>query len=49
MRYKINVYKVLVRKSEGQRSHGKHRRRWEYNNQIALKEIAQEGVDWIFF
>jgi hypothetical protein len=38
---------VLVGKLEGRRTLGKHRRRWEDNIKIRLKEIGWEDVDWI--
>jgi hypothetical protein len=34
-----NMYKILVRKSEGKRSLAKHRYRWEINIKVDLKEI----------
>jgi hypothetical protein len=30
------VYRVLVRKPEGKRSLGRHKRRWEENNKMDL-------------
>jgi hypothetical protein len=41
------VYRVLVRKPEGERSLGRPRRRWEDNNNIDLQEVGCGGMDWI--
>jgi hypothetical protein len=41
------VYRVLVGKSEGKRSQGRDRRRWEDNIKMDLKEIRCEVMDWI--
>jgi len=40
-----NAYKILVRKPEGKRPHGRPRRRWEDNIRMDLKETGYEGVD----
>jgi hypothetical protein len=37
---KRNVYRVLVRKPEGKRPHGRPRRRWEDGVRIYLAEIG---------
>ena len=37
---RIGVYKVLVGKSEGRRTLGRHRRRWEDNIKIDLGEVG---------
>jgi hypothetical protein len=37
---KIITYKGSVRKAQGERQVGRHRRRWEDNNNIYLKEIG---------
>jgi len=42
-----NTYKLLVGISEGKRSLGRHRCRWEDNIRIDLREIGWKGVDWI--
>jgi hypothetical protein len=41
------LYKVLVGKTEGKRSLGRPRRRWEDGVRMDLREIALAGVDWI--
>jgi hypothetical protein len=40
-----NAYKILVGKPEGKRPRGRHRRWWENNVRIDLREIGFEGVD----
>jgi hypothetical protein len=40
-----NAYNILVRKRE-RRPLVKHRRRWEDNIRMNLREIVWEGVDW---
>jgi hypothetical protein len=42
-----NAYRILVGKPEGKRPRWRHRRRWEYNIRMDLKEIGWEGVDWM--
>jgi hypothetical protein len=42
-----NAYKILVGKSEGNRPLGRHKRRWEYNVGMDLREIGWENVEWI--
>jgi hypothetical protein len=42
-----NAYKVLVRKLEGNKQLEIHRRKWEDNNRMCLKEIRWGGMDWI--
>jgi hypothetical protein len=37
-----------VGKTEGKRSLGKSRRRWEGNIKIDLREIGWNGMDWIW-
>jgi hypothetical protein len=44
MREMRNAYKILVGKPEGIRPHGRHRRRWEDNRKMDLREIVLEGV-----
>jgi hypothetical protein len=41
------MYKVLVRKSEGKRTLGRPRRRWEDNIRMDLQEVKCGGMDWI--
>jgi hypothetical protein len=41
------VYKVLAGKSEGKRSLGRPRRRWEDGIRMDLREIGWGCVDWI--
>jgi len=51
-----NVYKILIRKPEGQmirklegqRSLRRPRHRWENNIRMDLREIGWETVDWIY-
>jgi len=42
-----NAYNILARKPEGKSPLGRHRRRWEDNIKIDLRETEWEGVDWI--
>jgi hypothetical protein len=42
-----NAYKILVRRPEGKRPHGRTRRRWEDNVKMDVKEIGLEV--WIGF
>jgi len=42
-----NIYKILVRKPEGWRPHGRQRDGWEDNITRDLGEIGCEVVDWI--
>jgi hypothetical protein len=42
-----NVYKVLVRKSEGRIPLGRPRHRWDDYIRTDLKEIGWNVVDWI--
>jgi hypothetical protein len=41
------AYRVLVEKTEGKRSLGRRRHRWEDNIKTHLKETGWEGVDCI--
>jgi len=41
------VYRVLVRKPEGNRPLGRPKRRWEDNIYIDLQEVGCGGIDWI--
>jgi hypothetical protein len=40
-----NDYKFLVGKPEGKRTLGRHRRRWEDNIRVNLRERGWEVVD----
>jgi hypothetical protein len=43
------VYKgLLVGISKGKMSLGRHRRRWEDNIKMNLREIGWSGMDWIY-
>jgi hypothetical protein len=44
---KRNAYGFLVRKPEGKRPLPRHRRRWEDNNKMDLREIGWDVMDWI--
>jgi hypothetical protein len=44
---RINVYRVLVGKPEGNRPLGRPTRRWEDNIKIYIQEVGSWGVDWI--
>jgi hypothetical protein len=44
---KRNAYRILVGKPEGKRPLGRHRRRWEDNIRMDLREIGWGGMDWI--
>jgi hypothetical protein len=41
------VYSILLGKSEGKRSFGKPRRRWENNIKTDLHELGSGIMDWI--
>jgi len=41
------LYRVLVGKSEGKRSLGRPRFRWEDNIKMDLQEVGCGGMDWI--
>jgi hypothetical protein len=41
------VYKVLVRKPEGKRPHGKPTHRWEDNIKMDLQEVGCGCIEWI--
>jgi hypothetical protein len=41
------VYRVLVGRSEGKRPMGRPRRRWEDNIKMDLREIRNDGANWI--
>jgi hypothetical protein len=42
-----DVYRVLVGRPEGTRPLGRHRRRWEDNIKMDLREIGIDGANWI--
>jgi hypothetical protein len=42
-----SICRVLVRNREGKILLGRHRRRWEYNFEVDLKEVGCGGMDWI--
>jgi hypothetical protein len=44
---KKNAYRILVGRPEGNRPLGRHRRSWEDNIKMDLREIGWGGVDWI--
>jgi hypothetical protein len=41
------VYRVLLGRPEGKRPLGRHRRRWENNIKMDLREIGINGANWI--
>jgi hypothetical protein len=41
------VYRILVGRPEGKRPLGRHRRRWEDNIKMDLREIGLDGSNWI--
>ena len=41
------MYRVLVRKPEGNRPLGRSRHRWEDNIIVDLQEVGCGGTDWI--
>jgi hypothetical protein len=43
----INAYSILVRKSEGKRPLGRHRRSWEDNIRMDLRETEWKDEDWM--
>jgi hypothetical protein len=42
-----NGYKIFVGKPGDKKRLGRHRRRWEDDIKMDLKEIGREGVEWI--
>jgi hypothetical protein len=42
-----NAYRILVGNPKGKGPLGRHRRRWDDNIRMDLREIRCEGVDWI--
>ena len=47
MEEKRGVYSVLVRKPQGKRPLGRHKRRWEDNIKLYFQEAGRGGMDWI--
>jgi hypothetical protein len=47
MREKRNAYRILVGKPEGKHPLGRPRCRWLDNIKMDLREIGQDGMDWI--
>jgi len=43
----IGMYRVLVGKPGGKRPLGRHRRRWEGNIKMDLKEVGCGRMDWV--
>jgi hypothetical protein len=41
------IYRVLVGKTEGKRSLGRPRRRWEDNIKMELQDVGWGGIEWI--
>jgi hypothetical protein len=41
------VYRVLLGRPEGKRPLGRHRRRWDKNIKMNLREIGIDGANWI--
>ena len=41
------TYRVLVRKPEGKKPHGRPRRRWEDSIKMGLQDVGCGGMDWI--
>jgi hypothetical protein len=38
---------ILVAQSEGKRSVGRHKRRWEIGIKVDIRGIGSSGMDWI--
>jgi hypothetical protein len=41
------VNRILVGRPEGKRPLGRHKRRWEDNIKMDLREIGIDGANWI--
>jgi hypothetical protein len=41
------VYRILVGKPEGKKPLGRHRRRWEDNIKLDLRDIGMDRANWI--
>ena len=46
-RERRGLYRVLVRKPDGERPLGRPRRRWEDSIKMDLQEVTYGGMDWI--
>jgi hypothetical protein len=44
---KLNAYRILVGKPEGNKPIGRPRRRWVDSVELDLSEIELDGTDWI--
>jgi hypothetical protein len=44
---KRNSYRILVEKSEENKSLGRPRRRWVNNIKMDLREIEWDGMEWV--
>jgi hypothetical protein len=44
---KLNEYRILVGNPECKKPLGRHRRSWEDNTEMYLREIGWSGTDWI--
>jgi hypothetical protein len=44
---KRDVYRVMVKNTEGKRLLGRPRRRWENNIKMDLQEVGCGGTNWI--
>jgi hypothetical protein len=42
-----NAYKIFIGKPDGKRPLGRHRRRWEDNIRVDIRERGWDSVDWI--
>ena len=40
------AYRVLVKRHEGKKLHGRHRRRWEDDIELDLREVLWGDMDW---
>jgi hypothetical protein len=41
------AYRILVGRPEGRRPLGRHRRRWEENIKMDIREVGWEDMNWI--
>ena len=44
---RTGLYRILVGKPEGKRSHGRPRPRWEDDFKMDLQKVGCGGMDWI--
>jgi hypothetical protein len=42
-----NAYKILVGIPERKRRRGRHRRSWQDNIRMGIRELGREVMDWI--